>query len=91
MQKRAINIGHSSDANEGYIISSNCKLTQNHIGELLKVIMKEIKAPCYAGYAALKYPGLFHKYEILEKSLDRVGHHDLVVFYKACESNLDEL
>ena len=53
--------------------------------------MKEIKDKTYVGYAVLKYPGLFHKYEILDKCLEEITHHDIVIFYKACESNIEEL
>lgn len=54
----------------GYIICNNCKLTQAHIRDVLKTIMREVKDSAYVGYATLKYPGLFHKYEILDKSLE---------------------
>ena len=53
--------------------------------------MREVKDGAYVGYATLKYPGLFHKYEILDKSLDQITHHDIVIFYKAYETNIEEL
>ena len=53
--------------------------------------MKEMKDSVYGGLAVLKYPGLFHKYEILDKSLDHLSHHDLVIFYKSSDHNVDEL
>ena len=53
--------------------------------------MREVKDGAYVGYATLKYPGLFHKYEILDKSLDLITHHDIVIFYKAYETNIEEL
>jgi len=47
------------------------------------MVIKELKATPYLSYSVLRYPGLFQKYGILDKSLSVVQENDIIVFLSA--------
>ena len=61
------------------------------ISSFLKMVIKELKATPYQSYTVLRYPGLFQKYQILDKSLSVVQDNDIIVFLSANPGNLTNL
>ena len=55
------------------------------------MVIKELKATPYQSYTVLRYPGLFQKYQILDKSLSVVQDNDIIVFLSANPGNLTNL
>lgn len=55
------------------------------------MVIKELKSTPYLSYSVLRFPGLFQKYGILDKSLSVVQENDIIVFLSANKNNLTNL
>jgi hypothetical protein len=55
------------------------------------MVIKELKATPYLSYSVLRFPGLFQKYGILDKSLSIIQENDIIVFLSANKNNLSNL
>lgn len=55
------------------------------------MVIKELKATPYLSYSVLRFPGLFQKYGILDKSLSIIQENDIIVFLSANKNNLANL